>query len=269
MYIWDFALFIFLMMGGFKPYKNEFPNKIMLRKYYDLHVATKHSYGVNTVEEVVRTAEKLGLDTIVILDAVDSIKDLEEIKKEVKSVESNVNVLVGVDIKAQNQNDLHKKINRFRDVVDLLAVSGGELEINRSAVESPKVDLLIHPELKRKDSGMDYVMMKLASENKVAIELNFREYLHSYRRIRSYVLAHMSHNVMLAQKYRAHVVVTSGAESIWDMRAGRELASLAYMTGLDREKAVWAVSEVPGGMVRRISEIKDNILKNGVKVFGD
>ena len=233
-----------------------------------MHVATKYSYGVDAVSDVVKYAEKLGLDTIVVLDRIDSLDVLGKIKKDVKSVKSDVNVLVGMEIKAENQGDLNRQINRFRDNVDILAVWGGDFEINRSAVENPRVDILTHPELKRKDSGMDHVMMKLAAENNVAIELNFREYLHSYRKIRSYVLSHMRRNVMLARKYGAHVIVASGAESVWDMRAGRELASLAYMCGFDRERAVKTVSEVPAFIVKRTAEIRDHTLKNGVKVIG-
>ncbi len=240
----------------------------MFRKYYDLHVATKYSYGVDSVENVVKYAEKLGLDTIVVLDRFDSLDVLGEIKKDVKAVKSDVNVLVGLEIKAENTGDLNRQINRFRDNVDILAVHGGDFEVNRNAVENPRVDILTHPELKRKDSGMDHVMMKLAAENNVAVELNFREYLHSYRKIRSFVLSHMRRNVMLARKYGAHVIVASGAESVWDMRAGRELASLAYMCGFDRERAVKTVSEVPAFIVKRTAEVKDYTLKNGVKVIG-
>lgn len=240
----------------------------MFRKYYDMHVTTKYSYGVDTVENVVKYAERLGFDTIVLLDGIDTLDVLNTIKKDVMSVESNVNVLVGVEIKTENPNELSRQINRFRDNVDILAVHGGCFEVNRSAVENPRVDILTHPELKRKDSGMDHVMMKLAAENNVAIELNFREYLHSYKKIRSYVLSHMRRNVMLARKYGTHVIVASGAESVWDMRAGRELASLAYMCGFDRERAVKTVSEVPDFIVKRTTEIKNSTLKNGVKVIG-
>ncbi|MFH1432698.1 MAG: RNase P subunit p30 family protein [archaeon] len=228
-----------------------------------MHVTTKYSCGVNTVPEVVTYAERLGFDTIVILDRIDSLKTLQSIKDDVGSLKTNVNVLVGVEIMAKNAQELHKMINRFRDNVDILAVHGGDIEINRSAVENPRVDLLTHPEQRRKDSGMDHVMMKLAAENNVAIELNFHDYLHSYRKIRSYVLNHMRNNVMLAEKYDTHVVVASGAESVWDMRAGRELASLAYICGLDREKAVKTVSDIPSHIIKRVAEIKSGNLKSG------
>ncbi len=234
-----------------------------------MHVATKYSYGVDAVDEVVKYAGKLGLDTIVLLDRIDSLDILDKMKKDVKSLKSDVNVLVGVEIKAENPGELSRQVNRFRDNVDILAVYGGDFEVNRSALENPRVDILTHPELKRRDSGMDHVMMKLAAENNVAIELNFREYLHSYRKIRAYVLSHMRNNVMLARKYGAHVIVASGAESVWDMRAGRELASLAYMCGFDRERAVKTVSEVPAYIVKRTAEVKNHTLKNGVKVIGD
>lgn len=228
----------------------------MLKKYYDMHVTTKYSTGVNTVEEIIKRAERLGLDTVAILDRVESPNDLLAIRKDAEAVSTTLNVLVGTEIVAENPTVLHKKINKFRDAADIIAVFGGDIDINRCAVESPKVDILTHPELKRKDSGMDHVMMKLAAENQVAIELNFREYLYSYRKIRTYILSHMRQNVMLSLKFGASVIVTSGAESIWDMRAGRELASLAYLSGLDRESAVGSVSDAPANIVRKNEGVK-------------
>lgn len=236
-------------------------------RYFDLHLTTRHSFGTENVAELARMAERLELDTICIADAVDSAEALSEIRREISAAKSKVNILLGVEIKAKSTSDLTNKVNKFRDMVDILIVSGGDADINRAACENPKVDILAHPEFMRKDCGLDHVMAAAAAQNRVAIELNFRSYLHAYSRIRSHILSRMQRNVMLAKKFGATVVVTSGAQSIWDMRAGRELATLAYLCGMDVIAAVDSVSTVPESIIKRVNEIKSRgFVMPGVKV---
>lgn len=239
----------------------------MPKKYFDLHVTTSHSFGTNSVEEMVKQAEKLNLDTICIADHIETEKDLEKIKNEISSLNTKMNVLLGAEIKADKVSDLQSKIKKFRELVDILLVSGGNITINRAAASDSRVDILAHPEYKRKDSGMDHIIMKLAAQNQVAIELNFREYLHAYKKIRSFILSNMQRNVMLAENLGAPIVVTSAAESIWDLRAGRELASLAYLVGLDIAYAIKTVTETPQNIINGIEKIKSpKFVRPGVEI---
>lgn len=228
----------------------------MIKKYFDLHVTSSYSFGTNSIEEMVKTAEKLNFSTFAIVDMLETKKELDVIKKDISSIKTNINVLVGVEIKANDTTELQNKINLFRDLVDIIVISGGDLNINRAAVENPKVDILAHPEYKRRDSGLDHVMMKSAADNFVAIELNFREYLHTYRKTRSHVLNHMRRNVGLALQFNAPIITTSAAESIWDLRAGRELSSLAYICGLDREQAIKTVTLTPEQIISKVKAVK-------------
>ena len=225
-------------------------------RYFDLHVTTKHSFGTDGIPEVVKMAERLELDTICIADAVDTMEKILEIKKEIAEIKSDVNVILGIEIIAKNPNDMANKVTRFRDIADIIIVSGGDIDINRAACENPKVDILAHPEFKRKDSGLDHVMAAAAAKNKVAIELNFRSFLHSSGKARAYLLASMQRNAMLCKKFDAPVIVASAAENAWEMRAGKELSTLAYLAGMDVENAITTVSTIPEFLVRRVKEIK-------------
>ncbi len=229
----------------------------MMRKYLDLHIYSDNSIGSSSIKEVVDFAEKLNLSTIALLDYKDK-KQLAELKKEIQGIKTQVEILVGAELVAGSVSDLKVKIKQVRDVVDILAVYGGNLKINRAAVEDPRVDILIHPEFKRKDSGMDDVMARLAAENFVAIELNFREFLHSSRKSRSFVLRKMKQNAMLAEKYNAPVIVASGAESVWDMRAGRELSSLAHLCGLPIVACIDSVSKTPERVMTHVKKVNSN-----------
>jgi len=240
-----------------------------MSRYFDLHVTTRHSFGKETVDALARMAERLELDTICIADAMDGAEDLALIKKEISSVKCNVKILLGIEIKAKTVSDLANKVNKFRDSADIIIVSGGDLDINRAACENPKVDILAHPEYMRKDSGLDHVMVAAAAKNNVAIELNFRSYLHSFGRIRSHILSRMQRNVILCRKFKAPLIVTSGAQTIHDMRAGRELATLAYLCGMEITEALECVSTTPEFLVNRVNEIKSKgFVMPGVRVVG-
>ena len=72
---------------------------------------------------------------------------------------------------------------------------------------------------------------------------------------------------MLCQKFNAPIIVTSAAESIWDLRSGRELASLAYICGMTREDAVNTVTVIPEQIVARVKKIKSpEFIAPGVEV---
>ena len=56
-------------------------------------------------------------------------------------------------------------------------------------------------------------------------------------------------NIMLCEKYNTKIITTSGALSKWDLRAGRELASIPFLLGFDLGKALDTVSTIPHKLV--------------------
>jgi ribonuclease P/MRP protein subunit RPP1 len=139
---------------------------------------------------------------------------------------------------------------------DVLLVHGGDLRLNRAAVETKEVDILTHPERKRYDSGLNHVMAKLARKNKVAIEVNFNEILNNTKKTRSRAMGYMRDNVQLAKKYKMPIVVCSGAKSHWDMRDPLSLASMAEQLGMPLKDAKESVSKTPEAIVKEIKKRK-------------
>ena len=229
----------------------------MLRKYYDLHVTTKRSFGTEYAVDMIRMAERLGFAGIAIVDRIETAKELAEARKEVLDAKPKIDVLIGAEITVDRAHKLAAKVNALREAADLIVVSGGDDEINRAACENPRVDILAHPELMRKDGGIDHVIAGFAAKNGVAIELNFRGFLQSYRKIRCHVLTHMRKNAMLAEKYGAPLIVTSAAQNTYEMRAGRDMASLASLAGLATDRAIRTVSEIPEMIAKRAKDEKD------------
>jgi len=211
--------------------------------FYDMHCHTLQSTGENTAEEMVAFAKRLGIDGLGIATYYSSSVEIVPKLERVDTVSC-------VIIKADNANDVDKIARKIRNKVEVLMVHGGDYDVNRAACESSLIDVLCHPELGRKDSGMDHICMRAAAENNVAIEINFREILESYKRKRIYVLSAIKKNVKLAKKYGTKIVTTSGAVNKWGLRSCRDLVAFAYLLGLDLGEAIATTSTTPEEIIR-------------------
>ncbi len=58
-------------------------------------------------------------------------------------------------------------------------------------------------------------------------------------------------NLKLVRKYKAPMILTSNACSIYDLRAPREMIALASLFGMEREEATSALSDSPQGILEK------------------
>ncbi len=230
--------------------------------FYDLHCHTLQSIGENTAEEMAEFAKRFGINGLGIATYYNG--NLSELPK----IEG-IDLISCAIIKADNASDVDAIARKIRNKVDVLMVHGGDYDVNRAACESPLIDVLCHPELGRKDSGFDHICARAAAENKVSVEINFREILESYKRKRIYVFSAIRKNVKLAKKYGARVVTTSGAVSKWGLRSPRDLTSFAYLLGLDLGEAITTTSTVPEEIVRLNREKLSGRAWEGVSVVDE
>ncbi|MCX6815283.1 MAG: hypothetical protein NT120_00330 [Candidatus Aenigmarchaeota archaeon] len=215
--------------------------------FYDLHVHTSMSIGENTLEEMVDFAKRLGVQGLGIVQYYPGqIVDLPKA--------AGIDLVKCIMLKPSNPNELSDFASKVRDKAEVLMVHGGDYEINRASCENSLIDVLCHPELGRKDSGLDHICAKAANENEVAIEVNFREVLESYKKNRVIVLSSMKKNIRLCKKYQTNVITASSAVTKWGMRSGRELAALSNVLGLDLGLAIDSVSTTAEDMVRKNRE---------------
>lgn len=214
-------------------------------KFYDLHTQSNLSGGESSVEQIIEFAEKLGYSGIAICDNFQGLEKLNELKNEIENIKTDLEVYLGVKIQAKNVNELKETLSKVREKVMIVAVSGGDYTINRTACEDSRVDILFHPEAGRFDNGLDEPCLHSATQNNVAIEINFREILNSFRKPRSYTLNHIEQNIALCNRFKTPMVICSGADSIWNMRTPRDLISIANVLGMDIGKAFLSMSSVP------------------------
>lgn len=221
-----------------------------------MHIEIKEN-----LEEIIKFAKRLDYSGIFITIEEQDIKKIEDLKR--IAIENGIDLISGLIIRPKSKEELKRIISDFRKSVEVIAVAGGNYEVNRSACEDSRVDILYHPELGRNDSGLDHICVKAASENNVAIEINFNEILQAKNKPK--ILTFIRKNVYLCKKYGANVIITSGAKNKWDMRAPRELASIGYVLGLDLKTAIDSVSTIPENIVKTNREKLNEILIENVR----
>ena len=222
-------------------------------RFYDLHVHSLFSEGVSSLEQLAETAKFLGYNAICFCAYYKNSAQIKKIYEEIEQVRNKVGIEVFLGFEARNIKELSLLVKR-RKKFDLLLVRGGDLKMNRAACETPQVDILTHPERGRTDSGMNQVLMKLATKNQVAIELNFHEVLTASRSARAKILANMKKNVMLAQRYETKIVTCSSALSHFELKDPRVLASFANQLGLSLADAKRTVTKNPHEILQQAKQ---------------
>jgi len=219
-------------------------------KFFDLHVHSAFSEGESTIPQLAQRAKELGYAGICFSEYFEGRARLEQLKAEVAKAqrESGIEILLGFE--ARDAQEL-RRLAEIRRMFDVLLAHGGDIALNRAAVETKEVDILTHPEHGRYDGGMNHVMAKLAKENGVALEVNFREILTASNKTRSRTLASMRENIALARKYKMKVILCSGAVSHWELRDPLCVTAMAEMLGMRPDEAKAALAAVPQAIVEK------------------
>ncbi|WP_423793395.1 ribonuclease P protein component 3 [Methanocaldococcus indicus] len=178
----------------------------------------------------------------------------------------NLKVYCGVKIRAEKKKELRKKVKKFRDKCHIVMVEGGNLDINRYAVEMHDVDILSTPELNRLDSGIDHVLARFASEHRVAIEINFGYLLKKDAYERARQLIFFRRNLKLAKKYDTPVVVSTDCYDKYTIKNSYDIRAFLN-TLVDREYS-WKILTT----LRKICEYReylmnDNVVRYGVEII--
>ena len=176
-------------------------------------------------------------------------------------------IYTGIKIRSESPKELVRYVKKFRSKVDVILVEGGTLKINRQALELHDVDILSTPELNRRDSGIDHVLARLGSVHRVAIELNFKQVLikrNPYERAR--LLWAFRRNIRLAKKFNTPVVISSGAEGIYDIKSPYDLRSFLNTLTEDPVYSKTIMEFAYKIAEYRVYLRRDNVIRYGVEI---
>lgn len=117
-------------------------------------------------------------------------------------------------------------------------VRGGERGKNRAALEG-NIHMLACP------YPLDYVMAGLAAKKNIALEINVREIISASNVGRMRLLQNLHDTVSLALKYRAPLVITSGARKEREVKHPRVLVAFGRILGLTYPLSKSCIYHIP------------------------
>jgi len=236
-------------------------------KYYDFNVHSEFSEGESSLEEIAKRAKLLGYKGFCFTSHLKDKNQVKSLKEKISKVSKKIGIEIYIGLEARTTNEL-VELKKIRRSFDFLLVKGSDLNLNRKAVQTKEVDILTHPELDRRDSGFNHTMARLAAENNVAIEIDFREILLSSKNTRAYIMHKIQENVKLCKKFKVPVIICSGAITHWQLKDPKVLISMGCLLGLDIDEAKKSLSTIPEKMINMINERKDEKwIRPGVKII--
>ena len=202
--------------------------------YFDLNI--KGDSFENNLK-LANEAFKYGWNHINFSYNQNTFNDALDFKDElINELSEKINVDYTLEIKSNNANEIRKIVSKFRNRSSCISVVGGDLKINRLTLENVKIDVLSRPYLKRYDSGINHVLAKEALKNNVAIELCFRDVLKTYLSHRSKVLSNFNDIYKLYRKYDFPLILSSRAESVFDIKTTHDFVAFFKQTGLSDDE---------------------------------
>lgn len=195
--------------------------------------------------------------------------DAVEFKNDLNSYfeEDNIEIDYTLEIKSGNVSEIRKTVKKFRNKSSCISVIGGDLKVNRAVLENVQIDVLSRPYLKRYDAGINQVLAKEAVRNNVAIELSFRDVLKTYLSHRSKVLSNFNDIYTLYRKYDFPLVLSSGAESVFDLKTTHDFKAFFIQTGLDEMEVDKSFNTASN--ILKFNESRDKMILQGVKRVDD
>jgi ribonuclease P/MRP protein subunit RPP1 len=139
-----------------------------------------------------------------------------------------------------------------RNLKALLYVQGGDMRVNRMAIESG-VDALISPWFGRKDPGFDHTLAGMAARRGVAIGFSLSPLLNANPYGKVQILRFMMKTWQLVKKYRVPRFLTSSAENRWEVRAPRDLMSVGINLGMEIPEVRAGLNFYPRRMLSRLT----------------
>ena len=194
-------------------------------------------------------------------NALDIKEDLET------SLSDAISFDYTLEIKSTNINEIRKNVNKYRNKASCISVVGGDLKVNRACLENVKVDVLSRPYLKRFDSGINQVLSREALRNNVAIELCFKDVLRSYLSHRSKIISNFRDIYVLYRKFDFPLILSSRAESVFDIRTTHDFVAFFKQTGLTDSEIENAFNT--SFKILEFNKNRDNMMFTGVRRIDD
>jgi len=221
----------------------------MRRIFADLHLRVNTKDRQATKQVSSRAAQMgYGLISIPFTSGVEE----EEINKiRVICSDFGLDFVSRLDLYPRNENDLTHFLRKYRRKFEILSVSCDNKDIARQAGKDRRVDLLTFNSIDYRKRFFDRAEAQLATSSLAALEIDVKPLLLLEGPSRVRFLATLRREVSIAEEFNVPIVLSSGVGEGRLMRRPKDLASLAYLFGMEDSSALDSVSILPYSIIRR------------------
>jgi ribonuclease P/MRP protein subunit RPP1 len=189
--------------------------------------------GDSSVRRMALEAETLGLDSLVAVDVPSGICEGIEIRS-------------GVLLRDLPVKDVIARVRKNQDTGAVMIVNARDNGFNRAVLSLKGVHILrgIHAAEK---TAFDHVTAKMAADCGVALDIDLSPLIFGRGIARQRAIHRYRDMLLFERRFEFPLTLSTGARSVLDMRATREITALCSLLGMDIpdvEKAFGGVGQV-------------------------
>lgn len=217
------------------------------RNFYDF-IVQPIPEDPDSIPEMAQQAKKYGYSGMALVNTLEN--DTENIQPGFSIYHA-----AGISCKPAK---LRNEIQKHSKKTDIIIVMGGDELLNRAAVETPGLDIILQPE------EFNHVHARFAHDNSITIGFDVGSLIRNRGDARIKELTTMRRNLMYVRKYDLQAILTANATTFYDLRAPREMAAIAGLFGMTQKEASDAMSTTP---IEILKTKNQNYVQNGIEVL--
>jgi RNase P/RNase MRP subunit p30 len=237
----------------------------MTRAFADLHLRINPK-DQQTAQRLIGKAARMGYRYISV-PFTQGLQETEVTALKAMCTQAGLDFVLRADFKPRTQEDLMRFLRKFRRRFEIICIICDSKEIARQAAKDRRVDLINFPSLDYHKRFFDRAEAELASCGLAALEVDVKSLLILEGPPRVRLLSSLRREVAIALEFHVPLVVSSGVGEESLMRMPRDLASLAYLFGLDEAQSLDSVSSNPAAIILRNREkLSSRFIAPGISV---
>ena len=238
----------------------------MTRAFADLHLRVNPK-DQQATQRLINRAAKFGY-RLISIPFTSALREDEIAKLKATCSEAGLDFVSRADFHPRTQNELTHFLRKFRRRFEIICITCDNKEVARQAAKDRRVDLLSFPSLDYHKRFFDRAEAELASCSLAALEVDVKPLLILEGPTRVRLLASLRREVAIAREFGVPLIVSSGVAEEHLIRMPRDMASLAYLFGLDEASALDSVSTNPAAIVKRNREkLSSRFVAPGISVI--
>jgi RNase P/RNase MRP subunit p30 len=238
-----------------------------MRRFVDLNLRAPINDLLQT-KKMVKNAHELGYSLVAIpLPPYVRQEQIDQLRKICR--EAKLDFATRVNFFPRTSSELLHSLRRFRRKFEIISVMCPTKDIARQAARDRRVDLLQFSVTNLRKRFFDEAEAKLGSQTFSSLEIETVPILLLASAPRIHLFSCLQREVVLAQRFRVPITISSGATDDLLMRGPHDIATLVTLFDLPPPSALKALSENPYTMVERNrKKLSPDSVAPGISVVG-